>query len=164
MQSPVPRQVPHMRTHTLHHAASSLPSRWVPAHPPQAADHRPTCSARNRAFNQYTRTTNSSQPSSNRSRWDEANDSCRRSPRKWAPGKSGPNLPLTTPAGQFRGDTENHRPKGVNLMCGAQTPFCSLRLPPALSPWSLTAPEQQRARWAGWGYGDPGARGPHSAD
>lgn len=117
------------------------PPCWVPRLPPQAAAPRPTCSARNRAFNQYTRTTNSNQPSSNRSRWDEANDSCRRSPRKWAPGKSGPNLPFNTPAGQFRGDTENRQ-------AGRSQPHewgpDALLLPEALSPRSPMVPSGQR--------------------
>lgn len=64
-----------------------------------------TCSARKRAFSQYTRVTNSIQPSSNKSRCEEANDSCNRSPKKWVPGKSGPNFPFTEAAGQFRGET-----------------------------------------------------------
>lgn len=64
-----------------------------------------TCSARKRAFSQYTRVTNSIQPSSNRSRCEDANDSCNRSPKKWVPGKSGPNLPFREAAGQLRGET-----------------------------------------------------------
>ena len=130
----------HECAHTVHHVTSPSPPCWVPRLPPQAATPRPTCSARNRAFNQYTRTTNSSHPSSNRSRWDEANDSCRRSPRKWAPGKSGPNLPFTTPAGQFRGDTENRQ-------AGRSQPRewgpDALLLPEALSPRSPMAPSGQ---------------------
>lgn len=66
-----------------------------------------TCSARKRAFSQYTRVTNSIQPSSNKSRCEDANDSCNRSPKKWVPGKSGPNFPFTETAGQFRGETAN---------------------------------------------------------
>lgn len=66
-----------------------------------------TCSARKRAFSQYTRVTNSIQPSSNKSRCEDANDSCNRSPKKWVPGKSGPNFPFTEAAGQFRGETAN---------------------------------------------------------
>lgn len=66
-----------------------------------------TWSARKRAFSQYTRVTNSIQPSSNKSRCEDANDSWRRSPKKWIPGKSGPNFPLTEAAGQFRGATAN---------------------------------------------------------
>lgn len=64
-----------------------------------------TCSARKRAFSQYTRVTNSIQSSSNKSRCEDANDSCNRSPKKWVPGKSGPNFPFTEAAGQFRGET-----------------------------------------------------------
>lgn len=66
-----------------------------------------TCSARKRAFSQYTRVTNSIQPSSNKSLCEDANDSCNRSPKKWVPGKSGPNFPFTEAAGQFRGETAN---------------------------------------------------------
>lgn len=68
---------------------------------------KPTCSARKRAFSQYTRVTNSIQPSSNKSRCEDASDSCSRSPKKWVPGKSGPNFPFTEAAGQFRGETAN---------------------------------------------------------
>lgn len=74
--SPMPRQVPPMHVHILNDARahpqqciqlSSLLVGCLGMLPKQPTT-EPTCSARNRAFNQYTRTTNSSQPSSNRSR------------------------------------------------------------------------------------------------